>query len=87
MIAAAGEIVGALGVVASLVYVGRQVRLSNALARAEAYRVVSLRVSEMTGAWASDEGFLRIARNQGRPSPDDSKGLALSPTAPTTANI
>ena len=62
MIGAIGEIVGALAVVASLVYVGRQVRLGNALAKAEAYRVVSLRTSEMLGAWAADEEFLRTAR-------------------------
>jgi len=62
MIGAVGEIVGALAVVASLVYVGLQVRLGNALARAEAYRVVSLRTSEMLAAWAADEGFLHTVR-------------------------
>ena len=38
-------------------------------------------------AAARELKLVRIARDQGRPSPDDSKGLALSPTAPTTANI
>ena len=62
VIGAVGEIVGAAAVVFSLVYVGRQVRLGNALARAEAYRVVSLRTSELLGAWAGDERFLPTVR-------------------------
>lgn len=62
MIGAVGEIIGALAVVASLVYVGRQVRLGNALARAEAYRVVSLRMSELLAGWAMDDEFLRTVR-------------------------
>jgi hypothetical protein len=63
MIGALGEIAGALAVVVSLVYVGRQVRLSNALARAEAYRVVSLRTSELLSGWATDEAFLPVVRS------------------------
>jgi len=62
MLGALGEIIGGIAVVASLVYVGRQVRLGNALARAEAYRVVSLRTSELLAGWATDEGFLHTAR-------------------------
>ena len=62
LIAAISQVVGAAGVIASLIYVGRQVRLSNALARADAYRSVSLRVSEMTSEWARDEAFLPIVR-------------------------
>ena len=62
LVAAISDTVAAVGVVASLIYVGRQVRLSNALARAEAYRSVSLRVSEMTSEWARDDVFLPVAR-------------------------
>jgi hypothetical protein len=60
---AISQVIGAVGVVASLIYVGRQVRLGNALARAEAYRTVSLRVSEMTSEWANDEKFIPIVRS------------------------
>jgi hypothetical protein len=63
MMGALGEIAGALAVVVSLVYLARQVRLSNALARAEAYRVVSLRASELLSAWATDDGFLPVVRS------------------------
>lgn len=62
LIASISQLVGAAAVVASLIYVALQLRLSNALARAEAYRVVSLRVSEMTGEWAKDEDFIPVVR-------------------------
>jgi hypothetical protein len=58
---AISQVVGAVAVVASLLYLGRQVRQTNALARAEAYRAVSVRMSELLTVWATDAEFLRIA--------------------------
>lgn len=62
MISALAEFIGAITVVVSLVFVGREVRHSNALERAEAYRAVSLRASEMFTEWAKDDAFLHAAR-------------------------
>jgi hypothetical protein len=59
---AIGEISGAVAVVISLVYVGRQVRLGNALARAEAYRSVSTAMSTLTREWARDPLFVPVVR-------------------------
>lgn len=59
---AIGEISGAIAVVISLVYVGRQVRFGNALARAEAYRSVATAMSTLTREWARDPHFVPVAR-------------------------
>ena len=59
---AIGEISGAIAAVSSLVYVGRQVRLGNALARAEAYRSVSTAMSTLTREWARDPLFIPVVR-------------------------
>lgn len=56
------EILGAIAVVVSLVYVGRQVQLGNVQARTDAFRAVSLSASELFTAWATDERFIPIAR-------------------------
>lgn len=60
---AIGEMAGALAVVISLLYVGRQVRLANAQARSEAYRAISQSASELLTAWAGDDAFLPTVRS------------------------
>lgn len=54
MIAALGEWAGAAAVVASLLYVGHQVQQNNRIARAEAYREVTLSWARMLHLWAGD---------------------------------
>lgn len=54
MVGALGELFGALAVVASLLYVGHQVRQNNRIARAEAYRDVTLSWARMLHLWAND---------------------------------
>jgi hypothetical protein len=54
MVGALGEMAGAVAVVASLLYVGHQVRQNNRIARAEAYRDVTLSWAKMLHLWASD---------------------------------
>jgi hypothetical protein len=53
-LSAIGELVGAAAVVASLLYVGQQVRQSNRIARAEAFRAVQTRMADLLGDWAAD---------------------------------
>ena len=59
MLGAVGELAGALAVVASLIYVGRQIKQNTAVARAEAYRDISLRYSQHAVEWA-DPAFLPV---------------------------
>lgn len=54
---AIGEVVGALAVVASLVYVAKQVRVSNRLARAEAWRSSNSDLNALNAAFGSDTAF------------------------------
>jgi hypothetical protein len=54
MVGALGELFGALAVVASLLYVGHQVRQNNRIARAEAFRDVTLSWARMLHRWADD---------------------------------
>lgn len=54
MVGALGEWAGAIAVVASLLYVGNQVHQNNRIARAEAYRDVTLSWARMLHQWASD---------------------------------
>ena len=54
MIGALGELAGAMAVVASLLYVGNQVHQNNRIARAEAYRDITLSWAKMLHQWADD---------------------------------
>ena len=54
MVGALGEAAGAVAVVASLLYVGRQVRQNNSIARAEAYREVTMGWARLLHLWADD---------------------------------
>jgi hypothetical protein len=60
MVGALGEFFGALAVVASLLYVGHQVRQNNRIARAEAYRDVTLSWARMLHLWADDEAAAKV---------------------------
>lgn len=51
------EVVSAVAVVVSLVYLARQVRMSNSLARAEAYRVPSSDLNALNATFATDPVF------------------------------
>jgi len=54
MVGAIGEVVGGLGVVASLVYVGSQVRSNTAALHAEAFRTCALASVDLASDWARD---------------------------------
>jgi hypothetical protein len=54
MVGALGEVAGAGAVVASLLYVGHQVRQNNRIARAEAYREVTMGWARLLHLWADD---------------------------------
>jgi hypothetical protein len=60
MVGALGELFGALAVVASLLYVGNQVSQNNRIARAEAYRDVTLSWARMLHQWADDTQSSRV---------------------------
>jgi len=60
MVGALGELFGALAVVASLLYVGHQVRQNNRIARAEAFRDVTLSWAGMLHRWADDGPAARV---------------------------
>ena len=57
MIGAIGEIVGAAAVVASLVYLARQVALSNRLAQAEAWRTPISDLNSLNASFGMDPQF------------------------------
>ncbi len=63
-IGAIGEILGAAAVVASLVYLARQVKISAAVIQATAYREIALRTADTLEVWATDdvwhELFVRV---------------------------
>jgi hypothetical protein len=63
MVGAVGEIIGAIAVVASLAYVGRQVRGNTAAMRSEAFRTLALAGSTLSKDWASDEKFCAAFRS------------------------
>ena len=54
-IGAIGEILGAAAVVASLVYLARQVKISAAVIQATAYREIALRTADTLEVWATDD--------------------------------
>jgi hypothetical protein len=54
---AIGEIAGALAVVLSLVYLARQVGMSNRLARAEAYRMPNSELNSINSGFGTDPTF------------------------------
>ncbi len=59
MVGALGELLGAVAVVVSLIYVGRQIKQNTAVAKAEAYRDISLRYSQVAMEWV-DPAFLPV---------------------------
>ena len=54
---ALGELLGALAVVITLVYLAKQVRYSNVIARAEAYRDTRGRIAQMLDQWSNDRDW------------------------------
>ncbi|MGD8698635.1 MAG: hypothetical protein PVJ43_05055 [Gemmatimonadales bacterium] len=57
-VGAVGELLGAVAVVATLLYLARQVRQSNRIARAEAYRATMLKAADMMEDWCQDPEWL-----------------------------
>jgi len=60
MIGAVGEVLGAAAVVVSLVYLARQVSVSNRLARAEAWRGIWNHANLTNASWGTDPEFRRV---------------------------
>ncbi len=52
-----GEVVSAVAVVISLVYLGRQIRMSNRLGRAEAWRLPTSDLNALDASFAQDANF------------------------------
>ena len=72
MIAAIGEIVGALAVVVSLIYLARQVGFSNRLAQAEAFRSPISDINSLNATFGMDPVFREaMFRVLDGASPDD----------------
>jgi hypothetical protein len=61
-IGAIAELLGAVAVVVSLVYLARQVRTSNRLARAEAYRSPNSDLNALNAAFSTDPIFRKAFR-------------------------
>ncbi len=61
-ISAVAEILGAVAVVISLMYLARQIRTSNRLARAEAYRSPNSDLNALNGAFSTDPVFRKAFR-------------------------
>lgn len=53
-----GELLGAAAVVASLLYVAQQVRQSNRIAEAEAFRSAQMKLIDLLGTWADDPAWM-----------------------------
>jgi len=60
ILGALGEFFGAIAVVGSLLYLARQVRQANRIARADAYRATLSRTLDLTGKWASDSDWAEL---------------------------
>ncbi len=65
IVGALGEVGGAIAVVASLLYVGRQVRQNNSIARAEAYREITMGWARLLHLWADDRPTARALMQSG----------------------
>jgi len=65
MVGAVGEVAGAVAVVASLLYVGRQVQQNNRIARAEAYRDVTMGWARLLHLWADDRPAAKALMESG----------------------
>ena len=57
---AIGELAGALAVVASLLYVARQVRQSNRIAQADAFRAAQMKLVDLEMAWSEDPSWMWV---------------------------
>ena len=53
------ETLAALGVIASMVFVGLEIRQSNVQARAAAYQAIGIASAEAHDNWAHDRQFIR----------------------------
>jgi hypothetical protein len=60
VVEAIAESAGAIGVVISLLYLARQMHLSNRISQAEAYRAVWLKSIDIQLGWARDPEFRRV---------------------------
>jgi hypothetical protein len=65
MVGALGEVAGAAAVVASLLYVGRQVRQNNRSARAEAYREVTMGWARLLHLGTDDRSAAKVLMESG----------------------
>jgi hypothetical protein len=79
MVGALGELGGAIAVVASLLYVGHQVRQNNRISRAEAYREGTLCWARMLHRWADDPPSANAFMNS-------SSGVRLADLPESTRN-
>ncbi|MFC1575401.1 hypothetical protein ACFL5A_01980 [Gemmatimonadota bacterium] len=63
-VGASGEVLGAVAVVFTLGYLAKQVRLSNRIAKADAFRSTRVRLANLFESWAADaewsELFVRL---------------------------
>jgi hypothetical protein len=63
-VGALGEVLGAIAVVFTLAYLAKQVRQSNRIAKADAFRSARIRYAGLADSWANDEEwselFIRI---------------------------
>jgi hypothetical protein len=60
ILGALGEFLGAIAVVASLLYLAREVRQANRIARAEAYRSFMSGMANLVSRWASDPDWAEL---------------------------
>lgn len=60
LISIGAEVVGTVAVIVSLVYVARQVRQSNDLARAQALQMISLEIARIYSSWSHDARAMEL---------------------------
>jgi len=59
-VGALGEVLGAVAVVLTLAYLAKQVRQSNRIAKAEAFRSGRVRMADLLARWADDEEWCEL---------------------------
>ncbi len=64
------ETLAALGVIASMVFVGLEIRASNTQARAAAYQAIGIATAAAFDTWAHDRQFLMSGRYKGAAAMD-----------------
>ncbi len=59
-VGAVGQLLGTAAVVASLLWVARQVQASNRIAQADAYRAAQLKMAELVSSWSDDPAWMTL---------------------------